>query len=88
MVNWLNYAQGPQVRLDLREKLGQPDWLPQEVWCRTEDQLVVLGEDGVWYHCVFYGETQRHVGSIRAMGEPDLRGYSQLRIWTGEIKTP
>jgi len=88
MVDWLNYAQGPQVLLDLREKLGQPDWLPQEVWYRTKDQLVVLDEDGVWYHCVFYGETKYIVSSVRAMGEPDLRGYTQLGTWTGEIKTP
>lgn len=87
-INWLNYAQGPQVLLDMREKLGQPDWTPREVWYRTEDQLVLLGEDEVWYHCTFYGETKRHVGSIRAMVEPDLRGYTQLGIWTGEIKTP
>lgn len=87
-IGWLNYAQGPQVLLDLREKLGRSDWTPREVWYRTEDQLVVLGEDGVWYHCVFHGEAKRYVSYIRAMGEPDLRGYTRLGIWTGEIKTP
>lgn len=88
MTDWLNYAQGPQVLLDLREKLGRPDWTPREVWYRTEDQLVVLDEDGVWYHCVFYGERARYVSHVKSIGEPDLRGYSQLSIWTGETKTP
>lgn len=88
MTDWLNYAQGPQLLTDLREKLGQPDWRPQEVWYWTEDQLVVLDEDGTWYHCVFYGEEMYYVSYIRAMGEPDLRGYSQLRIWPEEPKTP
>ena len=74
--------------LDLREELGRPDWTPREVWYRTEDQLVVLDEDGVWYHCVFYGERARYVSHVKSIGEPDLRGYSQLSIWTGEIKTP
>jgi len=86
---WLNYVQGPNLVLDVRQFTQQPDAGVQEVWVRESDEAVlVLDSEGTWHLMGYrwYREDQKYRWSSHVqVQDPGFYEFRQVRAWTGEV---
>lgn len=82
-VAWANYVQGPNLVLDMRERLDDPDLEVKQNWMRDEN-LMVQTTEGDWYLCAYgWNSRSQHffLAACHHIETPNLDQYREVRAW-------